>query len=141
MEKDPKLLVYLLATFGLMITGVWLRFNATARLAKWLFRHRRDVWMELGSPGSTFFKGESDNPYLKRTTALNAMYKSMPLHDYKPHLSDTTAESCIKQYHLGGIMAGVSMALFAFGIIYGVACEQRRPDDAVKKVDHGPAKS
>jgi hypothetical protein len=118
--KDPVLTGFLLRTFGLSFAGGVLQFHATSRLAKWLYHHRREICRELGRPGTTFFKGDPDNTYLSRTTALNQMQRMIPLHDYQRQLADGEAARYLYLHRLYGGLSAVFMALFFVGIFYGV---------------------
>src|SRR5687768_11734023 len=120
MGDDPVLFCFLLAAFVLMMISGIIGFVATARLAKWLCHHHREIWRELRRPGTTFFKGEVDNGYFSRTSALNLMWKSMPLGDYHRKLAkDDTAQRYLRQHRLAGRWAVVFMVLFAFGMLVG----------------------
>lgn len=112
--------------FGLIGAGISMQFAATAKLAKWLHHNHREVWRELGCPGTTFFKGDPGNGYLRRTSALQRMQRLMPLHAYRRQLNNGEAERYLQQHRLGGRLAVIFMLLFGAGIFYGVARDKSR---------------
>lgn len=120
MTMGPILCSFLLGMFGLLLGSIWLQFSATSRLAKWLYRNRPEVWRELGRPGTTFFKGDPDNGYLRRTSALQGLYKTMPLHGYRKKLADVEAQRYLRMHRIAGRLAVMFMTLFAVGMFYGV---------------------
>lgn len=134
MTKDPVLTGFLLSTFALSFVGGSLQFRATVGLAKWLCRHRPKIWRELGRPGTAFFKGDPDNGYFSRTTALSQMYRKMPLHNYHRQLADDEAARYLRLYQLCGWLSAVFLALFFIGIFYGVAREKGRAGGPEKEV-------
>jgi hypothetical protein len=124
MDNDPAN-YFISATFGLMMISGIIEFVATARLAKWLCHHHPGIWRELGRPGTTFFKGEEDNGYFSRTTALNLMHKSMPLQNYHRKLvKDDVAQRYLRHHRLAGRWGAVFLFLFAVGIFVGIALRE-----------------
>jgi hypothetical protein len=121
--KDPVLSWFLVATFAMGSISAFVHFHATAKLAMWLYREHRDIWLKLDSPGTTFFKGDPDNGYLRRTSALQRMYRMMPLHAYHRQLSHETAQRILNLHRVAGIVAVIAMVLFFIEIIYGVVRE------------------
>lgn len=117
---DSALTWFLLSMFALMIASGFVQYHATSKLAKWLYLNHPDAWRELGRPGTTFFRGDSDNGYLRRTSALQSMWRMMPLHAYRKQLADEEASRYLRLHRLGGIFSLVFMALFFGGIFYGV---------------------
>ena len=120
MTKDQALTVYLLAMFGLSGASITLRFAATAKLASWLYRNKREVWHSLGCPGTTFFKGDGRNGYLSRTSALQILDRMMPLRNNYA-LSGDEVESYYRQHRLGSRLATFFIVLFIGGVFFGVA--------------------
>jgi hypothetical protein len=119
--KDPALSIFLLSVFALMMVSSIVEFLIRSRLAKWLYLNRRGFWLELGRPGTTSFKGEPDNGYFGRTSALNQMWRVMPLRDYQQRLAGTDAEHYLRLHTVFRSMGIVLMILFAAGILFGIA--------------------
>jgi hypothetical protein len=127
MGKDPAISWFLLLMFGLSWASGFAQFAATARLAKWLFHHHPKIWRELGRLGTTFFKGESDNGYFSRTSALQWMNKIMPLHDYRRKLAkDDAAQRYLRQHEVAGRWSAICLGLFIIGIFCGVIRDKQR---------------
>lgn len=127
MGKDPAIFYFLLLMFGLSWASGFAQFAATARLAKWLFHHQPKIWRELGRPGTTFFKGEPDNGYFSRTSALQRMFKSMPLRDYHRKLAkDDAAQRYLRQHQMAGRWSAICLGLFIIGIFCGVIRDKQR---------------
>ena len=78
---------FFLVMSGLGIASGILHFAATAKLAKWLLLHHREVWRGLGRPGTTFFKGEPDNGCLRSNSALRLIVKGCGLTGIRERLS------------------------------------------------------
>ncbi len=123
------LTTFLLLVFALGAIAMLRQLAATARLARWLREHRPNIWRELDRPGSTFFKGDSDNGYLKRTSALQAMNRLMPLHSYQRKLSEPQALDCLRSHRIWGVLSMLFTILFIAGILFGVVRDQIRPED------------
>lgn len=123
------LTIFLILVFALGAVSGLRQFAATARLARWLHEHRQFIWQELDRPGSTFFKGDSDNGYLKRTSALQAMNRLMPLHAYQGKLNDPEALDCLRSHRMWGFLSMLFMLLFMAGILFGVIRDQIRPEE------------
>ena len=122
------LTIYLLLVFALGAIAILRQFAATARLARWLHEHRPNIWRELGRPGWTFFKGDSDNGYLKRTSALQAMNRLMPLHTYQRKINEPEALDCLRSHRIWGVLSMLFMILFIAGILFGVVRGKIRPE-------------
>ena len=123
------LTIFLLLVFALGAIAILRQFAATERLARWLHGHRPDIWRELVRPGTTFFVGDPDNGYLKRTSALRAMNRLMPLHNYQRKLNEPEALDCLRSHRIWGVFSMLFMALFIAGILFGVIRDQIRPED------------
>lgn len=126
--KDPTLGVFLLSVFGLMMVSGIMDFLATSHLAKWLYLNRREVWRELGRPGTTFFKGDPDNGYFRRTSALSQMCRMMPLREYRPQLAGTGADHYIRLHRISKSIGIILMILFGAGIFWGIRRDKNRVD-------------
>ena len=124
--KDPALTAFLLSVFTLMMVSGIVDYLATSRLAKWLYSNRREVWRQLGCPGTTFFKGDSDNGYTQRTSALNRMFRMMPLRDFRPQLAGTDADRYIRLYRISRVIGIILMILFGVGILWGIQRDKSR---------------
>jgi hypothetical protein len=118
--KDPALTAILLSAFALMMISGIVTFLTTTRLAKWLYLNRREVWHELGRPGTTFFKGDHDNGYFQRTSAMNRMCHTMPLIEIRPELTGTGADRYIRLHKISTSIGIVSMIVFGVGIFLGI---------------------
>ena len=123
------LTIFLLLVFALGAIAMLRRLAATARLARWLHEHRPEIWRGLDRPGSTFFKGDSDNGYLKRTSALQAMNRLMPLHSYQRKLSEPEALDCLRSHQIWAVLSILFIIRFIAGIFFGVVRDQTRPED------------
>ena len=135
--KDPVLAAFLLSAFVLMMASGIVELLATSRLARWLYFNRREVWRELGCPGTTFFKGDSDNGYFRRTSALSQMFRMMPLRQYSRQLASSDAESYIRIHRISKALGIVLMILFGAGIFFGITRDQNR-EDAPNQSESGP---
>lgn len=124
MTNEPALTWFLVTTFVMGSVSIWAQFHAIAKLAQWLYSKHREIWRELGRPGTALFKGDPDNPYLRRTSALQAMQRMIPLHAYQRQLGDEVAQMFLARHRVAGIFSIVAMVLFFIGIIYGLVCER-----------------
>jgi len=122
MGDGPVISCFLVVTFGLMMISGIMQDVATSRLAKWLYHHHLPIWRELGRPGTTFFKGEPDNGYFSRTTALQLMMKGMPLNNYRRKFAkDEEVQRYLRQHQLSGRISAVFLIIFIIGIFVGGA--------------------
>jgi hypothetical protein len=116
---NPFLTYTLLTLFFTCVVSGLVLFRATVNLAKWLFYNRREIWLELGRPGTFLFRGDPDNGYWSRTSALNSMYRSMPLYSYRRLQSDLQAQRYLRQYILSNRIFVLFLILFVVGVFYG----------------------
>src|SRR6478609_6022716 len=124
--KDPALTAFLLSVFALMMISGIVDFLATTRLARWLYLNRREIWRDLGRPGTTLFKGDPDNGYFRRTSALSQMYRTMPLREYRQQLAGTDADRYIRLHGISRAIGIILMILFGAGIFWGIQRDKSR---------------
>lgn len=126
MTKDPLIACLLLILLVLTGASTSMQFMATSKLAKWLCRHRPQLWRELGCPGTAFFKGDPDNGYFSRTFALSNMHRAMPLDRYERQLVDHEPQRYRLLYRLGRGLGVIFMGLAAAVILWGIARDRSR---------------
>ncbi|WP_193213206.1 hypothetical protein [Luteolibacter marinus] len=118
---NPFLFAFLIAAFVLFGASNWAQHFVASKLARWLYQNRREVWRGLGRPGTFFFKGEPDNGYLARTSALQLLAQGTWVGGYRKKLAGTEAEAYLRRRRVAGWISILSMVLFAAGMVFGIA--------------------
>lgn len=90
-------------------------YQITGKLAEWIYLNQRQLWYDLGRPGTRSFKGEDDNGHFSRVSALNCMIRLMPLRQYEKKLLNGGNEYIVR-YQKSLTKASLSMVFFFLGI-------------------------
>lgn len=89
------------------------------KLVKWLHTNKRHIWLELGSPGTFFFRGDPGNSFWSRTTAYS-LIRSYQWNDLRRKLSDEEAVSYLEKYQKYRRISGL-LALSLFLLLFVLA--------------------
>jgi hypothetical protein len=94
--RDMMAVVLMLIFISSFVYGAW-GDRAAEKFLKWLYTHKRQIWRELGRPGTFFFKGDPDNSFLSRASAWASLKRSGGLKEFHRKLSIQKRISAQKQ--------------------------------------------
>lgn len=119
---DP--LPIFLTAIGIFVGTSVLQYGITVRLAKWLHLQHRETWEKVGRPGTTFFKGDEDNPYFARTTAM-AQFNRMQPWDVEKLPRSEAVEAMLRRHRCLDRISTITFALVGAFILWHAVTDPR----------------
>ena len=114
-----------LTVVGIIAGTTIMQYRTTVRLAKWLHLHHRETWEKLGSPGTTFFKGDEDNRYWSRIMAMGGLGQRMMRGDVKALPRCEAVEAMLRRFRRLEWITTITFVLISAYIIWEAVTDPR----------------